>query len=55
MEVEPLSAIHENDTSVFRIGSKDVPDWMKEIIQYKKTGILIEDPIKIRKLKLKSL
>ena len=32
VEVKRLSAIHENATSVFNVDSKDIPDWMRDII-----------------------
>ena len=32
VEVKPLSTIHEDATSVFNVGSKDVSDRMKDII-----------------------
>ena len=55
MEVKPLSAIHEDATSVFNVGNKDIPDWMRDIIQYKETEDLPADLILAIKLKLKSL
>ena len=55
VEVKSLSAIHEDAISVFNVGSKHIPDWMKDIIQYKETGDLPSDPILARKLKLKAL
>jgi ribonuclease HI len=36
VEVKPVSSIHEDATSVFSIGNSDLPDWMKDLIQYKK-------------------
>ena len=53
-EVKPLSAIHEDVTFVFNVGSKDIPDWMTNIIQYKETGDLLANSILTRKLKLKA-
>ena len=55
VEVKPLSTIYEHATFAFNVGSKDIPDWMKDIIQYKETGDLPADPILARKLKLKAL
>ena len=37
------------------MGSKDMPDWMRAIVQYKETGVLLIDSMLARKLKLKSL
>ena len=54
VEVKSLSSIHENSTSVFYTGNGDVPDWMKDIIQYKESGELPTYPILARKVKLKS-
>ena len=54
-EVKPLSAIHEDATSVFSVGSKDILDWITDIIQYKDTKDLLADLIHARKLKLKAL
>ena len=54
VEVKPLSAIHEDVTFVFNVGSKDIPDWMTNIIQYKETGDLLANSILTRKLKLKA-
>ena len=48
VEVKSLSAIHEDAISVFNVGSKHIPDWMKDIIQYKETGDLPSDPILAR-------
>ena len=48
VEVKLLSAIHEDAISVFNVGNKDIPDWMKDIIQYKETGDLPSDPILAR-------
>ena len=50
-----MSAIHEDATSVFNVGNKDIPDWMRDIIQYKETRDFSADPIHAKKLKLKSL
>ena len=50
-----MISIHEDATFVFNVGSKDIPYWMRDIIQYKETGDLLTDPILARKLKLKSL
>ena len=55
VEVKPFSSIHEDAMSVFNIGSRDVPDWMNDIIQYKENGELPTKPILAKKLKLKSL
>ena len=55
VEVKSLSAIHEDSTSVFNVSSKDILDWMGDIIQYKVTGDLPVDPILARKIKLKAL
>ena len=55
VEVKPLRVIHENTTFVFNMGSKDMPDWMRAIVQYKETGVLLIDSMLARKLKLKSL
>ena len=53
--VKPVSSIHEDATSVFDIGSRDLPDWMKDLIQYKENGELPADPVLTRKMKMKSL
>ena len=55
VEVKPFSEIHEETTSVFNVGGKDILDWMRDIIQYKVTGDLHADPILARKMKLKAL
>ena len=55
VEVKPLSAIHEDTISVFNIGNKNIPNWMKDIIQYKDIGDLPADLVHAKKLKLKAL
>ena len=55
VEVKPVSSIHEDDTSIFNIEDRNLPDWMKNLIQYKKNGELPADPVLARRMKMKSL
>ena len=55
VEVKPVSSIHEDATSIFNIGNRDLPNCMKDLIQYKETGELPADLILARKMKMKSL
>lgn len=52
VEVKPYKSISEANKSILSLIVGNLPKWMQEEVEYKKTGILTEDEYEARKLKL---